>query len=74
MCFMPRDAEARAHAVHHSADAVEGRANFGCHTVFWDRVFGTFRPQASPELVVGVEPVGRRSLWQELIWPFYRRV
>ncbi len=64
----------RAHSVHHSADLAEASSNFGCHTVVWDRVFGTFRSEPAPGLVVGVTPVGRRSVWQELVWPFYRKV
>jgi sterol desaturase/sphingolipid hydroxylase (fatty acid hydroxylase superfamily) len=64
----------RAHSVHHSADAVEANSNFGCHTVLWDRLFGTFRPAPQPGLVLGVKPVGPRSLWQQLAWPFYRWV
>lgn len=62
------------HAVHHSAVQAESQSNFGCHTVLWDRLFGTFRRAAHAPLVVGVAPVGPRTLWQELIAPFYRRV
>ena len=59
------------HAVHHSSDVEESRSNYGCHTVFWDRVFGTFRP-TSKGFEVGVTPVGTRTLWQELVGPLYR--
>jgi ornithine lipid hydroxylase len=62
------------HAAHHSSDLAEANVCFGCHTVLWDRVFGTFRRTAQPGLRLGVAPVGPRSLWQELAWPFYRRV
>lgn len=62
------------HAVHHSSDPVESRSNYGCHTVLWDRLFGTFRSGATLPLEVGVRPVGPRSLWQELVWPLYRWV
>lgn len=62
----------RYHSVHHSADPLESKSNFGCHTVLWDRLFGTFRSAPSGALRVGVEPLGARSLWQELAWPFYR--
>lgn len=62
------------HAVHHSAALVESNSNFGCHTIVWDRLFGTFRRAALAPLVIGVNPVGTRSVWQELAWPFYRRV
>ena len=64
----------RVHAFHHSVDAVEQRSNFGCHTVLWDRVFGTYRAPAVRTGAIGVHPVGPRSLWQELAWPLYRRV
>lgn len=62
----------RWHAVHHSAKQEESRHNFGCHTVLWDRVFGTFQVPAGPPSALGVEPLGPRTLWQELAWPFYR--
>ena len=62
------------HQVHHSADLGESNSNFGCHTVLWDRVFGTFRAQAAGPLRIGVHPIRARSLWQELAWPFYRTV
>ena len=64
----------RVHAFHHSVDAAEQRSNFGCHTVIWDRLFGTYRAPAVRSGAIGVRPVGPRSLWQELAWPFYRRV
>lgn len=64
----------RWHAVHHSSDLEESRSNFGCHTVLWDRVFRTFRKDPGPGFEIGVHPVGRRSLWRELAWPFYRWV
>ena len=60
----------RYHAVHHSSDLAESNSNFGCHTVLWDRVFGTFRSSAQSPLTIGVHPVGPRSLWQELGRPF----
>jgi sterol desaturase/sphingolipid hydroxylase (fatty acid hydroxylase superfamily) len=64
----------RYHAVHHSSRWEESQSNFGCHTILWDRVFGTFRRCAIEPLEIGVQPLGRRSLWQELGWPFYRWV
>lgn len=64
----------RYHAFHHSADLAESNTNFGCHTVLWDRLFGTFRCSAGAPAEVGVAPVGVRTLWQELGWPLYRRV
>jgi sterol desaturase/sphingolipid hydroxylase (fatty acid hydroxylase superfamily) len=64
----------RYHEVHHSSDIAESRSNFGCHTVLWDRLFRTFRKGADAPLQIGVLPLGRRTLWQELVWPFYRRI
>ena len=62
------------HQIHHSSDLEESNSNFGCHTVLWDRVFGTLRIAPKGPLVLGVVPLGPRTLWQELAWPFYRRV
>ena len=64
----------RWHKVHHSSALTESRSNFGCHTVLWDRVFGTFRASGEEGVPLGVEPVGPRTLWQELAWPLYRWV
>ena len=59
----------RYHAVHHSALMAETSSNFGCHTILWDRVFGTFRAGAAGPVELGLHPRGRRSLWQELVMP-----
>jgi sterol desaturase/sphingolipid hydroxylase (fatty acid hydroxylase superfamily) len=64
----------RFHTVHHSSKLAESNSNFGCHTVLWDRLFRTFRPAPAGILELGVAPVRARTLWQELVWPFYRRV
>lgn len=62
----------RYHAVHHAADRAASGSNFGCHTILWDRVFGTFRSPEEPVRTVGVHPLGPRSLYQELIGCLYR--
>lgn len=62
------------HAVHHSCVLEESNSNYGCHTVLFDRIFGTFRSGASHPITPGIEPVGARSLWRELFWPFYHRM
>ncbi len=62
------------HAVHHSPELEQSNSNFGCHTIVWDRIFGTFKPSSPVKLAVGVHPVGTRSIWRELIAPFYRKV
>lgn len=64
----------RYHAVHHSIDVEESNTNYGCHTVLFDRLFGTFRERETTPPALGVAPAGRRTLWQELVWPLYRRV
>lgn len=64
----------RYHAVHHSMALDESNTNFGCHTVLFDRLFGTFRERETTPPALGVRPGGRRTLWQELVWPLYRRV
>jgi sterol desaturase/sphingolipid hydroxylase (fatty acid hydroxylase superfamily) len=62
----------RYHSVHHAADLAASGSNFGCHTILWDRLFGTFRRPAEGSWAVGMQPVGTRTLWQELIAPLYR--
>jgi sterol desaturase/sphingolipid hydroxylase (fatty acid hydroxylase superfamily) len=62
------------HASHHSAELAESNSNFGCHTVLWDRVFRTFRGTPKLPVTLGIVPVRSRSLWEELAWPFFRRV
>jgi sterol desaturase/sphingolipid hydroxylase (fatty acid hydroxylase superfamily) len=60
----------RYHEVHHSSDLTESNSNFGCHTVLFDRLFGTFRERtAMVKAVLGAHPVGGRSVWQELVAP-----
>ncbi len=63
----------RYHAVHHSEDEAEGRTNFGCHTVLFDRLFGTFEAGTPAPPRVGLQG-GGRTAWQELGWPLYRDV
>ncbi|MBX7097297.1 MAG: sterol desaturase family protein [Myxococcaceae bacterium] len=57
------------HALHHAAEVQLGACNYGCHTVLWDRVFGTFRPAPKTPPTLGLSPPGPRSLWQELVAP-----
>ena len=60
------------HAVHHAADLAQSRSNYGCHTILWDRVFGTFRRPAAQPSRLGMKSEGARTLWQELVEPLYR--
>ncbi len=62
------------HALHHSADLAQARGNYGCHTVLWDRVFGTLREGGPAPAQLGLEGGRPRTLWQELAWPLYRSV
>lgn len=59
------------HAVHHSVQLAQSNTNFGCHTVIFDRLFGTFAevPVTTEPPVLGVYPLRPRSLWQELVMP-----
>jgi len=44
------------HRIHHSQDQAEQSSNFGQIFSFWDRLFGTFRPQANTwPIVTGVK-------------------
>lgn len=56
----------RFHAVHHAEDAVRAQKNFGCHTVLFDRLFGTFDDGAVAPETLGVTTTRPRSLWREL--------
>jgi sterol desaturase/sphingolipid hydroxylase (fatty acid hydroxylase superfamily) len=56
----------RFHAVHHALDARQAQANFGCHTVLWDRVFRTFDDGENAPVALGVKTDAPRSVWREL--------
>jgi sterol desaturase/sphingolipid hydroxylase (fatty acid hydroxylase superfamily) len=46
------------HRVHHSVNSVETNSNFGFNLAWWDRLFGTYRPQPSAgheKMVIGIE-------------------
>lgn len=46
------------HRVHHSVNAPETNNNFGFNLPWWDRLFGTYRPQPSAgheKMVIGIE-------------------
>lgn len=59
------------HAVHHAADLAQSRHNFGCHTVLFDRLFGTFHDGQPRPPALGLEPPGERTAWQELVRPLF---
>lgn len=54
------------HIRHHSQVMVESNTNYGCSTIFWDRVFGTFA--SGPTLETGTGPT-EPSTWQKLWMP-----
>ena len=64
------------HRVHHSVIIQETNSNFGFSFPWWDRMFGTYRPQPSKghlDMVIGLaqyrEPK-HLNLWQLIIMPF----
>ena len=64
------------HRVHHSVIIQETNSNFGFSFPWWDRMFGTYRPQPSKghlDMVIGLaqyrEPK-HLNLWQLILMPF----
>ncbi len=64
------------HRVHHSVIIQETNSNFGFSIPWWDRMFGTYRPQPAKghvDMVIGLaqyrEPQ-HLNLWQLIILPF----
>lgn len=54
------------HIRHHSQVLVESNTNYGCSTIFWDRIFGTFASGTTAETGTGpTEP----STWQKFWMP-----
>jgi sterol desaturase/sphingolipid hydroxylase (fatty acid hydroxylase superfamily) len=61
------------HRVHHSMRHEESSSNFGFCLAWWDRVFGTYRPEARGELRYGVDAFrepGDSRLDRLLLQPF----
>jgi sterol desaturase/sphingolipid hydroxylase (fatty acid hydroxylase superfamily) len=64
------------HRVHHSILARETNSNFGFNLPWWDRLFGTYRPQPAAgheAMTIGIEQFrDRRELWLDrmLAQPF----
>lgn len=50
------------HRLHHVLDVSEGVSHFGMAPV-WDHLFGTWRGDADPSLVIGVETPYRHGFW-----------
>ena len=62
----------RFHSYHHSPDRALHDRNFGGLFSFWDRLFGTAVPEATPVPVkFGLPDVKSSSLWASLATPFY---
>ena len=57
------------HRVHHSPVRVETNSNFGFNLPWWDRLFGTYRPQ--PTTDHPIMPVGLDDVRQPDRWPFF---
>ena len=59
------------HLIHHSTRPSETNSNYGFCIPWWDRIFRTYRPEAAPGLVIGLEPWPTRlSLPGLLALPF----
>jgi sterol desaturase/sphingolipid hydroxylase (fatty acid hydroxylase superfamily) len=64
------------HRVHHSVNSPETNSNFGFNLPWWDRLFGTYRPQPSAgheKMVIGIEQfrdLGELRLDRMLLQPF----
>jgi sterol desaturase/sphingolipid hydroxylase (fatty acid hydroxylase superfamily) len=64
------------HRVHHSVEAPETNSNFGFNLPWWDRMFGTYRPQPKAghdAIRIGIEQFRDRSelrLDRMLLQPF----
>ncbi len=57
----------RYHIRHHSVVLEESNTNYGCATIIWDRLFGTFSDGATRETGTGpTEP----DLWGKFVMPF----
>lgn len=56
----------RHHICHHSADLGESNTNYGCSTIIWDRVFGTFLDTSISDAGTGPTEPG---LWQKFLMP-----
>ncbi len=55
------------HLIHHSTKALETNSNYGFCIPWWDRIFRTYRPEASPGLVIGLEPWPSRLSFASLL-------
>jgi sterol desaturase/sphingolipid hydroxylase (fatty acid hydroxylase superfamily) len=65
---------AEPHRWHHSGTLAQSRANYGQVLLVWDHVFGTWRPPAREELVVGLGgPLLPGSWLAQVAAPFVRR-
>jgi sterol desaturase/sphingolipid hydroxylase (fatty acid hydroxylase superfamily) len=65
------------HRIHHSQSPEETNSNFGFSVTWWDRLFGSYKSQASQpdkRIALGLSqypnPEQNSSLWQLLIMPF----
>ena len=66
------------HRVHHSPVRVETDSNFGFNLPWWDRLFGTYRPQPGTRhdaMAIGLENLRQPDRWPLLgllVMPFWR--
>lgn len=69
------------HRVHHSVNDDETNSNFGFNLPWWDRLFGTYRPQphaGHEEMTIGINTFrqGRLCIWLPgmLLMPFIGKI
>jgi sterol desaturase/sphingolipid hydroxylase (fatty acid hydroxylase superfamily) len=65
------------HLRHHSLDPDEGRSNYGCAVILWDRLLGTYAGDAAAEratMRLGIGEGRELSLGEQLGLPFWRRL
>jgi sterol desaturase/sphingolipid hydroxylase (fatty acid hydroxylase superfamily) len=68
------------HRVHHSIQSTETNSNFGFNLSWWDRLFGTYRPEPSAgqeAMTIGIEQFrdpGELRLDRMLVQPFHGSV
>ena len=64
------------HRIHHSVEARETNSNYGFNLSVWDRLLGTYLPDASkaqPEIVIGISAYRKpEDVSGLLLMPFYK--
>lgn len=60
------------HRIHHSQIVTETNSNYGSVSIWWDRIFGTYRPRLDLDRIqLGVsDEIRELNIWQSLAQPF----